>query len=95
MSSNAPVEITTNADLLHLIEEVSRTGQTRTVSRDREPIVVISPVPRRARARRPSAADLAATRAAAGAWKGVVDVAKFKRENRRQKLVSTRPPVEL
>jgi hypothetical protein len=95
MSSEAPVEITTNTDLLRVIEEVSQTRRPRIVSRDHEPVAVISPVRKHSSPRRPSGADIAATQAAAGAWRGLVDVARFKRENRRQKLVSTRSPVEL
>jgi len=95
MSSEARVEINDNPDLLRVVEEVHRTKRPCILSRDHEPIAVISPVRKAARAREPSAADLAATRSAAGAWKGLVDVPTFKRENRRQKRVAGRPPVEL
>lgn len=95
MSGEAHVEITDTADLLRVIEEVSRTRRPCILSRDRQPIAVVSPIRQGRGSRRPSAADLAATHSAAGAWKGLVDVPKFKRENRRQKLISGRPPVEL
>jgi hypothetical protein len=89
MSRDAPVEIASNADLLRVIDEVHRTQRLRPVSRHHEPIAVVSPVRPRRAAKRPSEADLAATRASAGAWQGLVDVAQFKRANRRQKLIAS------
>jgi hypothetical protein len=96
VTSGGPhVEITDNADLLRVVEEVRRTKRPCVLSRDHEPIAVISPVRKATRARQPSEADLAATRSAAGGWKGLVDVVTFKRENRRQKRIAGRPLVEL
>jgi hypothetical protein len=95
MSGEAHVEITDNPDLLRVVEEVRRTKRPCVLSRDHEPIAVISPVRKFSSTRQPSEADLVATRSAAGAWKGLVDVAGFKRENRRQKRIAGRPPVEL
>jgi hypothetical protein len=95
MSGEARVEITDNADLLRVIEEVHRTRRPCIVSRDSEPLALVSPIRSRRGSRQPSAADLAATRSAAGAWKGVVDVPRFKRDNRRHKMIPGRPPAEL
>lgn len=39
--------------------------------------------------------DIAAARSAAGSWEGHIDVEEFKRDNFKQRQVSTRPPVEL
>src|SRR3954453_23945543 len=74
MRGEAHVEITDNPDLLRVVEEVRRTKRSCVLSRNHEPIAVIRPVRKAARAQQPSAADLAATRSAAGAWKGLVDV---------------------
>jgi hypothetical protein len=95
MTREAPVEITNNTDLLRLIEEVSRTNRPKTLCRGSEPIVVVSPVRKRRAAKLPSADDIAATMASAGGWRDLVDVERFKEDNRRQKLVSTRPAVDL
>jgi hypothetical protein len=95
MSGEARVEITDDVDLLRVVEEVRRTKRPAILSRDHEPIAVISPVRKATRTGPPSEADLAATYSAAGGWKGLVDVAAFKRENRRQKRITGRPPVEL
>jgi hypothetical protein len=95
MTREAPIEVTSNTDLLRLIEEVSRTNRPKTLSRGNEPIVVVSPVRKRRAGKSPSAEDIAATKASAGAWRGLVDVERFKEENRRQKLVATRPAPDL
>ena len=95
MTREAPVEITNNTDLLRIIEEVSRTNRPRMLSRGNEPIVVVSPARKPRAVRLPSAEDIAATIASAGGWRGLVDVERFKEDNRRQKLVSTRPAVDL
>jgi hypothetical protein len=66
MSSEARVEITNNADLLRVVEEVSRARRRCILSRDHEPIVVVSPVRKRRSAERPTEADIAVTQSAAG-----------------------------
>jgi hypothetical protein len=95
MRGEVHVEITDDLDLREVVEDVRRTQRPCILSRDHEPIATISPVRKASRARVPSEADLAAARSAAGGWQGAVDVPRFKRENRRQKLISRRPPVEL
>jgi hypothetical protein len=95
MSSEAPIEITTNADLLRVIDEVHRTRKARTLSHDGEPIVMVVPVKTRAAKRRVSAQDYEAFLSSFGSWNGVVDVNKFLADNERSRSIAARPPVDL
>jgi hypothetical protein len=65
-----PLDINNTPELVRLAEEV-RTGTARLLRRDHENLAVLSPIRASANARRgrvKTDADLAAFRAAAGAW---------------------------
>ena len=81
-------------DLLSLAERVRSTGQRLLLQRGNEPIAAVVPVRARRRELTPSAADVAASKSAAGGWKGLVDGSKLKRELYAARG-SDRPPVEL
>jgi len=65
-----PLDISNTAELVRLAEEVARTATARLLRRDHESLAVLSPLPAFATRRRRAntEADLAAFRAAAGAW---------------------------
>jgi hypothetical protein len=94
MAREIQIDITDTPELLRLAEEVNVTRTPRILSRDDEPLAVVVPITRHRRGRAPSDADLAATLASAGAWKGLVDAGALKREIKDARG-STRPPVEL
>jgi antitoxin (DNA-binding transcriptional repressor) of toxin-antitoxin stability system len=65
-----PIDITNMPDLLRIVEEV-RAGQgAQVLRRDGEDVAMVVPLPRRRKSRlkKPTAADLAAFRSAAGGW---------------------------
>jgi antitoxin (DNA-binding transcriptional repressor) of toxin-antitoxin stability system len=81
-------------DLLSLAEQVRSTGQRLVLRRHNEPIAAVVPVRRRSPCFRPSPADIAASKAAAGGWKGLVDSRKLKRDVYAARGTD-RPPVDL
>jgi hypothetical protein len=92
------VDISNAPDLLHLVEEVRRTGQPRLLRRDSEDLAVLSPVTtirKRRRKRETTAADREAFLSSAGGWTGNVDVDAFLKENYESRDHSSRPPIEL
>jgi hypothetical protein len=89
------IDVTSSPELRRLAEQVQASRTPVALTREDEVLAVVRPARARARKRIPSAADYEAFRSSFGGWKGIVDVKKFKAENRRQKLVSTRPPIEL
>jgi len=89
------IDVTSSAELRRLAEQVKQTRAPVELTRDDEVLAVVRPAPASRSRRAPTQADDEAFRSAAGAWQGIVEVEKFKEENRRQKLVSTRPPVQL
>jgi hypothetical protein len=95
MRKETHIDITNRPDLIQLAEAVCAANNPTVLSRGDVPLVVVNPVRKRRAIRRPSEADIEAFRAAAGGWKGVVDVERFKEDNRRQKLIATRPYVDL
>ncbi len=94
MAREIQVDVTGTPDLLRLAEEVSATRTPRILSRDHEPLAVVVPIIKTRRGSTPSDADLAATLASAGAWKGLVDAEALKREIKEARG-SSRPPAEL
>jgi hypothetical protein len=90
------IDVSTMPDLARLAEEVARTRTTRILQRGDEDIAVLSPArpKRRLKGKRVSEADIAASRAAAGSWKGLVDTERLKRELDAARSDSS-PPVEL
>ncbi len=92
----APIDISTMPDLAQLADEVARTRQPRVLRRGETDIAVLSPARPRPRPRRKriSEADIAASLAAAGAWKGRVDTERLKRELDAARG-DDRPPIEL
>ena len=67
-------------DLLRVAEHVRATSERLVLTRDNEPIAAVVPVKPRRRAAAPTAADIAASKAAAGGWRGLVDARRLKRE---------------
>lgn len=91
-----PLDITNTPELVRLAEEVARTGTARLLRRDRKDLAVLSPVPTpiaRRRGRAKSEADLAAFRAAAGAWSDL-DLERFLADIDASRRV-VRPPAEI
>jgi hypothetical protein len=80
----AGIDISTMPDLARLAEEVARTRTPRVLRRGDEDIAVLSPArpKRRPKGKRVTENDIAASLAAAGAWKVWVDPEAFKRERR-------------
>jgi antitoxin (DNA-binding transcriptional repressor) of toxin-antitoxin stability system len=79
-----PLDIRTLSptDLLRVVEEVRATKEPRILQRDSEPVALLMPLPARRRARRTNdpEAVLAAVRATAGVWKGLIDGEQFKKD---------------
>ena len=94
MTREAYLDITNDPALLRLAEEVRASNTPRVLGRDREPLVVVRPVPRRRSRRRPSAEDIAATLSSAGAWEGLVAAEELKQQIKEARS-DHRPPVEL
>ena len=99
MVAKAPkaLDVTHSPELLHLAEEVRDTKEPRMLRRADEELAVVMPVKAPANARRerrPTAADYAAFRAAAGGWKDE-DTEAFKAYNYEQRRKSSRPPADL
>ena len=106
MASNAPgIEVAEISALAGLVDEVRRSRRPRILRRDGEDVALLIPAPshgarpaRAGRLRPPTAEDVARSRAgieaAAGTWKDI-DVEALSRELRRQRDITTRPPVEL
>src|SRR5947199_7305191 len=67
------IDISNIPEILRLAEEVRRAGEPRVLQRNGEDLAVILPLPRpqRVQFKKPTAADLAAFRAAAGSWADV------------------------
>ena len=91
------VDISTMPDLLRLAEEVARTQQPHVLQRDNNDVAIL--IPARARGRRRtgndiSQADIDATLAAFGAWKGRIDPEEFMRQVKAGRE-DDRPPVRL
>ena len=93
-----PIDILTLSptDLLRLVEEVRATKEPRILQRDSEPVAMLTPMPARNHTRRMhnSEAVLAAVRATAGAWKGLVDGEQLKKDINEARG-SNRPDVAL
>jgi hypothetical protein len=91
------VDISTMPDLIRLAEEVARTQQPHVLQRDNNDVAIL--IPARARGRRRvgrniSQADIDATLAAFGAWKGHIDPDEFMRQVKAGRE-DDRPPVHL
>lgn len=74
------IDVATCPDLVTLAEEVARTQTHRVITRGDEDLAVLSPAKpkRRLKGKRITEADIAASLAAAGSWKGLVDTEKLK-----------------
>ncbi len=64
------IDISDVPDILRLAEEVRRAGEPRVLRRDGEDLAMVVPMPRptKTRLKKPTAADYAAFRSAAGSW---------------------------
>jgi hypothetical protein len=96
MSHLTPIDITTNPELLRIVEEVTTTKTPRELKRDNKIIAVIMPVKKTSakKKRENTKADYEAFKSAAGSWKDM-DVEKFKADIYESRKLSTRPPVKL
>jgi hypothetical protein len=76
------VDVATCPDLLTLAEEVARTRTPRVIARGDEDLAVLSPAKpkRRLKGKQITEEDIAASLAAAGSWKGLVDTEQLKRD---------------
>jgi hypothetical protein len=91
----ARIDITNTPELARLAEEVRSTLQPRYLEKDGEAIAVVMPVATTRRARRsPTPADREAFISSFGAWKGLVDGARLKRDLARSRTIR-RPAPEL
>jgi hypothetical protein len=90
------IDITTGPDLLTLAEEVARTRTPHVITRGDEELAILSPArpKRRLKGKRITEEDIAASPAAAGSWKGLVDTEKLKRDLDAARSDNS-PPVEL
>jgi len=64
------IDISDVPDILRLAEEVRRAGEPRVLRRDGEDLAMVVPMPRptKTRLKKPTGADYAAFRGAAGSW---------------------------
>ena len=92
----ARIDISTMPDLARLAEEVARTRTPRVLRRGDEDLAILSPTTpkRRRRGKRVTEEDIAASLAAAGSWKELVDGEQLKRELDAARSDNS-PPVEL
>jgi hypothetical protein len=91
-SELAPIDIRQVPELARLVDEVRTSRKPRRIVRDDEEVAILMPPTRRPRPGRvPSAADLAAFRAAAGSWKDHLDPEEFKRQREALQVDDTPP----
>jgi hypothetical protein len=91
------VDISTMPDLIRLAEEVARTQQPHVLHRSNSDVAILIPVGARGRKRKGksiSQADIDATLAAFGAWKGHIDPEEFMRQVKAGRE-DDHPPVRL
>lgn len=96
----ASIDISDKPELLALIEQVLAAGEPRELRDGDAVVAVLSPkagsTVQRARSRREATPEqVAAFEAAAGGWRGNVDVDRFIEENYEARRASIRPAVEL
>jgi hypothetical protein len=73
------IEIGDAPEILRLAEEVQRAGEPRVLRKDGEDLAMVVPLPAASGSvARLRDEDLAATRAAAGSWQGLIDAEEFK-----------------
>ena len=90
-----PYDISNTPELLRLAEEVRAARQPRVLKRNDEDVAVLMPMPRKPRrgGRDPKSA-LAALRASAGSWRGLIDAEQLKKEIKEARG-SDRPDVQI
>jgi hypothetical protein len=79
MRGELRIDVADQPELLRLAQQVSATQTANVLSQADEPLASVRPLRRRRTSAPPSAADFAATHAAAGSWKGLVDGEQLKR----------------
>ncbi len=89
------IDIETRPELLHLVEELEATPEVQLLRWRGRVVAVIRPASETERQYSAAEDADAAFRAAAGGWREHIDVDAFVEENYRQRLVSTRPKVDL
>jgi hypothetical protein len=91
------IEIDDSPVLLRLVEEAQSAGRPIVLRRAGADVARLEPVvaPTKRRRRVITEAAIAASRSAAGGWKGNVDVDQFLKDNAESRRISTRPPVDL
>jgi hypothetical protein len=87
------VDISKTPELLHMAEEVAKSGKPRLLRREHEDLAVLSPARKRGKGRVKTEADWEAFRSAAGSWKDF-DLDKFFADLEDSRRL-TRPPADL
>ena len=99
MTTNpTPIDISSNAELLRLAEEVEATKKPRELKRDRKTLAILMPVTASAKGKKKRAitkVDYAAFRAAFGSWKDVDTKALLNDIYADRRLTNTRLSVKL
>jgi hypothetical protein len=89
------IDVETRPELLHFVEELEQTPEEQLLRWRGQIVAVVRPTSgMQQHDAVPEDADTA-FRAAAGSWREHIDVDAFVEENYRQRLVSTRPAVDL
>jgi hypothetical protein len=86
------IDVESRPELLHLVEELEKTPEEQLLRWRGRVVAVVRPTSQEAAASED--AD-SAFRAAAGSWRDHLDTDAFVEENYRQRLVSTRPAVDV
>ena len=96
MAQPTVIDVAALPELRRMAEEVRDTREPIVLQVDSEELAILIPLPMsRGRAKRVlSQAEIDAVMSAAGSWKGLIDVERFKAEIKAARS-STRPPVEL
>ena len=96
MAQPTVIDVAALPELRRMAEEVRDTREPIVLQVDSEELAILIPLPMsRGSAKRVlSQAEIDAVMSAAGSWKGLIDVERFKAEIKAARS-STRPPVEL
>jgi hypothetical protein len=94
MSRVVSIDISDNAELLRIAEEVQTSQSDWVLRRGDEPLAVVKPVRRRRSSVAKAEADREAFLSSFGSWRELVDVDTFERLTKASRA-SSRPPVQV